>query len=317
MEIGSFIEMQFPKGREWYNGGNVLRLNSGRAGIYHAFRLTGCTTLWMPYYQCDSVRKFLEARNVRLKFYHISDQLEPDDDLIPTIGDAVLLVNYFGIMTSTKLSEISSKYNNPVIVDNSQAFFCEPIVGAYNVYSCRKFIGVPDGAYVVGADVKRLSNNYKRSFSSKVMGFLLERIEYGCCPSVYSQKIKNDKRIEADGVKLMSKITHTILDGTDYEYIINKRKENYAITQSLFGSKNKLQLNVGDVVPMVYPLLVEDDSLVDRLQKAGHFQGHWWEYLVDEMDKDNVEYYLSRYLVPITIDQRYGRKELEYIASKI
>jgi len=30
--------MQFPKGREYYTVSNVARLNSGRAGIYHAIR---------------------------------------------------------------------------------------------------------------------------------------------------------------------------------------------------------------------------------------------------------------------------------------
>jgi len=70
-------------------------------------------------------------------------------------------------------------------------------------------------------------------------------------------------------------------------------------------------------VPMVYPLVVEDDGLINRLLSAKHFQGHWWSYLLDEIPKDSFEYWLSRYAIPITIDQRYGEKELAAIRSLV
>lgn len=72
-----------------------------------------------------------------------------------------------------------------------------------------------------------------------------------------------------------------------------------------------------DIVPMVYPLLVEDDGLLDKLLQNKHFQGHWWSYLLDEVEKDSFEYWMSRYVIPITIDQRYGEEELRYIRGLI
>lgn len=72
-----------------------------------------------------------------------------------------------------------------------------------------------------------------------------------------------------------------------------------------------------DCVPMVYPLLIEDDRLLDKLLKNKHFQGHWWNYLLGEISEDTIEYWISRYVIPITIDQRYGKTELEYIRKII
>ena len=72
-----------------------------------------------------------------------------------------------------------------------------------------------------------------------------------------------------------------------------------------------------DCVPMVYPLLIEDDGLLDNLLKNKHFQGHWWSYLLEEIPEDTIEYWISRYVIPITIDQRYGKTELEYIKKVI
>jgi hypothetical protein len=68
---------------------------------------------------------------------------------------------------------------------------------------------------------------------------------------------------------------------------------------------------------MVYPLVVEDDELLQRLLDAKHFQGHWWSYICDEQPADTFEHWLSRYMIPITIDQRYGKEELDYLVSII
>lgn len=45
-----------------------------------------------------------------------------------------------------------------------------------------------------------------------------------------------------------------------------------------------------DCVPVVYPALIEDDSLLDKLLKNKHFQGHWWSYLLGEIPEDTIEY---------------------------
>ena len=60
-------------------------------------------------------------------------------------------------------------YKN-VIIDNAQSLFAKPINGVYNVYSPRKFVGVPDGCYVVGPDAVRFSDEYDQDLSSETAG---------------------------------------------------------------------------------------------------------------------------------------------------
>lgn len=181
-------------------------------------------------------------------------------------------------------------------------------------------MGVPDGAYVIGRNAEKYVDEYEKCYSSDTSLFLLQRIEYGCEGKAYKSRQNNERRIDMEDCKLMSKLTRTILDGTDYSFIKLKRKENFKIAREYFDEINFL--NVGkyfseDIVPMVYPLVIEDDSLLDRLQKAKHFQGHWWSYLLNELTEKCTEYWLSRYLLPITIDQRYGQKELTYLRGII
>lgn len=315
MEIGSFIELQLPKSLEYYNGEkNIARLNSGRAAIYHAARVLGCDTVWLPYYQCDTVRIFLTKKNISVKYYHIDKKFNPTD-LQKQDNEAVVFVNYFGIMSKSRMCELSKGHTN-VIIDNSQAFFAEPIEAVMSVYSARKFVGVPDGAYVIGENAQKYIDEYEQCYSSDSSLFLLQRIEYGCEGKTYQSRSINEKRIDTEDIMKMSALTRAILDGTDYELIKNIRRENFGTACRLFNDINKIKPEIyydKNTIPMVYPLVVEDDSLLQKLLGNKHFQGHWWSYLLSEMNENDFEYWLSRYIIPITIDQRYGKDELEFL----
>lgn len=317
MEIGSFIELQLPDGMEYYKGEkNIARLNNGRAAIWHAFRLTGCDSIWIPRYQCDTVRDFLKRKGADFKYYNTDKNFNPVD-LNPKDNEAVLFVNYYGIMSFGRMSERAMKYKN-AIIDNSQALFAKPVEMCYNTYSARKFVGVPDGSYVIGENAERYTDEYEQGYSSDTAGFLFERIEYGCEGRTYKSRSVNEHRVDTEDIKLMSPLTRKILDGTDYEFIIKKRKENFLYADKLFNAINKINPLIyydETCVPMVYPLVVEDDGLLDRLLENKHFQGHWWSYLLDEVPADSFEYWISRYVIPITIDQRYGKEELDFIRS--
>ena len=113
----------------------------------------------------------------------------------------------------------------------------------------------------------------------------------------------------------MSGLSKAILSSADYEGNKKKRTENFKTACELFGRINKINplMYYDDTcVPMVYPLVIENDDLLSYLLEKKIFQGHWWNYVLDEVDRDTFEYYLSRYIIPITIDQRYGKDELEY-----
>lgn len=319
MEIGSFIELQLPKGREYYNSKeDCARLNTGRSAIVHAYKILGKETIWLPIYQCDSVRDALAEAGAKIRYYHIDSNFNPID-LPDSTDETVLFANYYGIMSHSRMSQLSAPFKN-VIIDNCQAFFCKPVPEKLNVYSCRKFIGVPDGAYVIGRNANVGIDAYPQSYSSDTATFLFSRIEYGCEGKGYEMRKINEDRIDKEGILKMSKLTFSLLDATDYREIKLIRRFNFKYAHMLLSKINKIDPMMyydNETIPMVYPLVVEDDKLIDRLFNAKHFQGHWWSYICDEQPKESFEHWLSRYVIPITIDQRYGKKELDYLAKVI
>lgn len=318
-EIGSFIELELPKGREWYNGNTgVARLNTGRTAIWHAFRITGAKAIWIPFYQCETVREFLSKKGVEIKYYHQDKNFNPID-LNAKVDEAVLLVNYYGIMSRERMRVLATANPN-VIIDNCQAFFCEPIEEALNIYSCRKFIGVADGAYVIGKGAEQFVDEYPQCYSSDTAAFLLKRIEYGCEGKGYEARTINEERVDTEDIMKMSALTRAMLDGADYELIKEKRRDNFDIACNLFANINvwdPTRFYDAETVPMVYPLVVEDDGLLQKLLAAKHFQGHWWHYITQELPENTFEHWMSRFMIPITIDQRYGGEDLRYIRSVI
>ena len=319
MEIGSFIELQLPKGREMYEGDeDIARLNSGRMGIWHAFRISGAKRIWIPIYLCDSIRDTFQKKGVKMCFYHQDEHFNPID-IEEKDDDAVLLVNYFGIMSSQRMANLSRFFKHPII-DCTQSFFCMPIENALMVYSCRKFVGAPDGAYVIGKNAHKYTDQYPLCYSSDTAAFLFQRIEYGCEGKGYQARSLNEHRLDVEDCMRMSRLTRAIMDAEDYEFNRSTRKRNFNYAHELFSGINKIDPLLymdDDTIPMVYPLVVEDEDLLPSLQAAKHFQGHWWSYICQEQPKESFESWISRYIIPITIDQRYGKKALDYIARVI
>ena len=316
MEIGSFIELQLPQNREYYQDvpeNEIIRLNSGRAAIYHAMRVYGLKKVYLPYYECDSVRDFLLQKGIKVKYYFLNSNFEP---LIEQEKNtAVLIVNYYGMMSLGRMEKLAQRFAH-VILDNAQAFYSKPIAGCLNVYSARKFIGTPNGAYVIGKNVKRYGEGYHQDFSSDRALFLLQRIEYGCEGKAYKSREISERSLDSADPKRMAGLSFALIDAADNDVIISKRRENFKIANLFFRQLNRLNVELymdENVVPMIYPLVIENDGLLDELLKHKHFQGHWWSYLLGEVPGNSLEYYLSRYMIPITIDQRYGVVEIQHI----
>ncbi len=267
MEMGSFIEMQFYNGIEFYSGKNTIKLNSGRAGILHALKCFNCDTVYLPYYECESVRDFLIENRIKINYYSIKSSFEP---VLASNNKetSIVIVNYFGVMSNEKMINIAQKFNN-VIIDNSQAFYAKPIDRCLNVYSTRKFFGVPDGCYVVGDMVSNINNQYEQDYSSDTCQYLLERIEYGCEGKAYQNRMQNEERIANSGIKKMSKLSQRILASIDYKIVSEKRKENFDIVDGILNEKNLLKFSsfLGEsYAPMVYPLVIEDLKLLQYLK---------------------------------------------------
>jgi hypothetical protein len=314
MEIGSFISLDLSDSGEYFlSKKTIARLNSARAGIFHACRLYKCESIYIPYYLCPSVKKFLSENSINVKQYFINEKFEP---LIfdQKKGHAFLLVNYFGILSVKRMKKLADQFSN-VIIDNSAAFYCDPVEGYYNVYSPRKFFGVPDGCYVIGNRANRFTDQYGQDFSSATASFLLKRIEFSL-QDTYEERMKNEERINKSGILRMSRLTRTLLNNIDYSNLKQKRIKNFSYADKLLKGINKINATTyidEDSAPMVYPLVIENSELNNKLKNNHIYTGRWWNHVLSEVPDSTFEAWLSKYMIPAPIDHRYGKKEIKFI----
>lgn len=68
---------------------------------------------------------------------------------------------------------------------------------------------------------------------------------------------------------------------------------------------------------MVYPYYCQKEGLRQHLIGNKIYVAKYWPNVEEWAGKDSVEADLAEYLIPLPIDQRYGKEEMDYIIDTI
>ena len=306
-EIGGYIELDTYTGSMLHDDG--IKLNCGRNALEYLIISKGIKKLLFPKFMCDSCDEILRRNNVSVRYYSIGIDFKPlsidrDED------EFLYIVNYYGQLSIDYLLSLGDN----VIVDNAQAYFNEPIDGTDTIYTCRKFFGVPDGA-ILYTD-KKLETELPRDESFDRMHFLLGRYERSAT-EFYSEYVANNDFFYNEPIKKMSKLTENLLHGIDYEFVKNRRTENFGYLHSKFGKINKLSLSVPKGAFM-YPLYIENGAEIRKtLQKEKIYIPTLWPSVFEVCDENELGYDMAKNILPLPIDQRYTRFDFDYIYNNL
>ncbi len=314
-EYGGPLPLELKKlNTDFFPGFDYVALNSGRSAIAYAAISGGYKKVYIPYYTCKTVEAGLKDAGVEVLFYNIDKDFMP---ITPEGGfdDTALFVytNYFGIMSHVQQVDIIAEHSH-VLFDNTQGFFTEPIRGTLSAYSCRKFFGVPDGAFLVGDKLKRL--DIPTGESAATASFLLKAVESGP-DSSYELSKENEEHINNEGLCVMSHLTEALMNGIDLKSVNDRRIANFNAIHELLKDYNELNPVLENGAPMVYPLLVAKDGVREHLVENKIFVPRWWRWIVESDKTNEFEKHLSKYLVPIPITQTYDENDMKYIADVV
>ena len=304
-EFGGYLPLEV--GRitgTYYDRFNPLSFNSARNAILCAIKLGGFERVYLPIYLCATVGDVLS--DYKLRYYSINDNFAPDIDEIED-NSVIIIPNYYGVRRNN--SEYILKYGN-VIFDNTQAFFEEPIKGAYNVYSWRKFFGVTDGAYLISDLPIDYDISILERYQPKYADYLTNAIIFGT-NYAYEESLKNEDQLCNEVLERPSILSEMIMSRVDYDFSIRQRKENFQIMDNEFNKINELNISYQQgTVPMVYPLLCGRNDIRRNLVKKQIYVPQWWKVVKENQKASGFEKYLSTYLLPLPIDQRYTKKDM-------
>lgn len=276
--------------------------------------MRGYKQVYLPYYSCDVLLEPFEKLGVDYRFYHINANLEAEFQSSLNSDEAILYINYFGLKQS-HVEALAQRYGKHLIVDNTQAFFAQPIDGIDTFYSCRKFFGVPDGAYLY-CD-QELDADLEQDYSWERMAHLLKRIDVSA-EEAYADFRETEGKLKNNPIKNMSPLTHRIMSSIDYSAVAERRRQNYQQLDKALGNKNGMSLTLSaDEVPMIYPFLTTNKQLRERLIDNKIYVARYWPNVLDWCDKKGIDYQLTTQLLPLPIDQRYGEEDMKRIIELI
>lgn len=313
-EYGGFLPLELNEGREFYlyDETQMQRFNCGKAAVASVMQCIAPKTIYIPYYLCPNVCKEIESHNLKVEYYHIDEKMMPVD-LPDEEGDCVYLVNYFGIMDVAITQYARSFQKAFVILDNSHSFYCKPIMSKniYNIYSCKKFFGVPDGAYLISAHLE--GGEIAEGYASERALYLFESLEQGT-NYCYTKKKEADFEI-ARNYEGMSVLTKRILQSIDYEAVKKKRCDNFRQYEEAFAEMNLFEC-AENSVPYIYPLNV-GRNIKKQLVEKKIYVPTLWGHMIEEKFKGSLEYRLSDETIFLPLDQRYYYNDIEYIIETV
>lgn len=314
IEMGGYLPLELNKGHSRFEDispDNLMAVNTGRAAIWCAVRNLKARRIHIPYYYCTDVINMLQGIDIEVVFYNIGKDFMPVN-IAAQPDDIVLLVNYYGIMNDA-VCRFAEKFCK-VILDQAHGYYYEPVLrpGVMNIYSCRKFVGVSDGAYLVGLDLEKPDLKQDESFGRAV--HLCKSLELGT-NAAYKENKENELYLEQNRLK-MSVLTERILQNADDADIVHKRQTNFWFLHEKLKNVQKLPVCEKDIIPYMYPLLLDKD-IHNELVKRKIYTPFLWSHLLEEKWNGTLEQHYARYIVPLPVDQRYSEKEMEYMAEVI
>ena len=299
--IGGYFGLDATHGIHKFDG---VGLNCGRNALRYIVRVYNITEIYVPYYTCPSVWNALRAENVSMHFYRINENMMPILTNVPS-NAFILVNNYFGLYTRN-IKSLVERYPN-VIVDNAQSLYA-PYIGLADFNSPRKFFGLPDGAFA-RVDVPK-AIDWPVGTSWDRCAHLLKRIDLGATAGYHDFQI-NDAALDVMPPAYMSNLTQQLVKNIDYDGARISRLANFKILSEHLDTVNELNIiPTIDDVPLVYPLLMKNSGLRQRLIQNKIFVATYWPGIEQECPQNSFELKLQKSLIPLPIDQRYNLTDM-------
>lgn len=311
-EIGGYFELDTYTGKTYHP--QAIALNCGRNCLAYLVETRNYKKVYIPKFLCLSVKEVCDKMGVSYDFYEIDNTLRPVFNKSIEKNEVIYIVNYYGQLSNDEINNYNKKWGN-IIIDSTQDFFRKPLDNNIDtLYTCRKYFGVADGAYLYTNLI--LKRELEIDISYNHSQYLLGRFEKGAS-EFYKKAQDNNLRFQDEPIKHMSKLTNNLLRGIDYNAVQEKREENFQYLHNHLKAINRMDIKMSKG-PFMYPLhIANGDEIRKKLQKQKIFVPTLWSDVFEICKKEDIEFQLAENILPLPIDQRYDIKDMKIIVDAV
>lgn len=340
LELGSEFDLDLhdanisPNGFSQFIGSmNHCLFDSGRSALKAIAHVIGSGHVLLPEYICESVIKCFPADQVI--FYRLKQNLQIDtDDLCNKINEGtavVYVMHYFGSLQSGNILSLlqteKEKFGFTIIEDTTHSIFSKKqTVGDYCVASLRKWFPLPNGCILYASAPLNVFDDIPRSTDNdKAYAMMLKHLhlsgrincntEYRALFTACEAKFDNQRE-----VKRISDLSEFLLNCYDVDDMAKKRTFNLKYLKEKLSSLGIRELCdfAEDDCPFTLPIMVPDrDALRSNLMENRIYCAVHWPFDGLAQEQRPLAVSLSNNMLSLPIDQRYGEKEMDYLATVI
>ena len=330
--IGGEFEIDMSLQREFVPQPDVYYYASGRTALYQILRSLAPfhNKLWLPDWLCHTMVDAVEKAGFEYCFYELDADFKATINALDKSGfkdgEAVLMINYFGLQDLTGISKsIKDAYPNAVVIeDDVQAYWVfsekDNPFADYRFTSLRKALPVPDGGLVKAKRPMPMATgeNTFASLKIKAGAMKFHRGEEGISDEDYLRLFKEgDKLIPENYESVMSPDSQRLLAGTDLEKAKKQRQANASqLITGLeeLGIKPMIPVSA-DSTPLFVPIYLENrDDVRRRLFQHEVFCPVHWP-LDGMLVKRGAD--MSKHELSLIVDQRYKEINMSFIVNLI
>ncbi len=315
---------------------DTMYFNSGRSGFMALDAILPKGKVLVPGYLCDCVIESFKNHDV--EFIKVNECLEYDVEEFFNKLDydvvAVVLMNYFGHLQDPDLIKQIEKwketYDFIVIEDTTHSIFSNPLtIGDYGICSLRKWLPIPDGGVLYSKksldDIR--SNDYNRNENiNKAYGMILKTLylENGFDFNKEYRNIfaKSEERLDFQEMPLLiSSFSQYLMRCIDIKDMVLKRQENGKYIYSSLKKSGNMDFVVNfkrDECPLTVPIYIENRNVFRKyLIDNNIFCAVHWPIENTVLGENRWAVNISDSIISLPIDQRYDKKDLDYMLDII
>jgi hypothetical protein len=283
---------------------------------------------WLPSYLCQAVVQGFQAAAVPMEFFPVNDRLHCENagwlkHIQP--GDLVLRVNYFGFVNTDPVFEEAISRGAWIVDDAAQALLTKDIgtAASFVIYSPRKFVGVPDGAFLVPMisaprqwpAVQPVPTAWwLGTFSASQ---LRRDFDLGVTSRDWYAAFQGAERTAPIGSFAMSEFSGHLLDQCfDFSVIARIRRVNYLQLLKLLGDFALFRELPAGVVPIGFPVrLHHRDAVRQELFREQVFPPVHWALSGWMPDSFAASHNLAKEMMTLPCDQRYDGDDMQHVSE--
>jgi hypothetical protein len=301
-------------------------LINARSAFHVLARTLRPDTVWLPSFLCDSVCTGFRSAGCRLDFFPVDHCLRCSapswiDRVNP--GDLVLRIHYFGFLNTDPIYASACRSGAVLVDDAAQALLTDGVGegAAAVVYSPRKFVGTPDGAFLLrarpdAASFPQLlpppSDWWRQAFSA------VQRrrdFDLGLPDATWFARFQEAEKSAPVGAYAMSELSRRLLEAEfDYAAIAATRRRNFLHLAQRLGNFSLFHTLPAEVVPLGFPVILENREEVRRiLFREQIFPPVHWPVPAEVPVNFGAGRWLADRIMTLPCDQRYREVDMEAI----